>query len=322
MDENATGQADNPKRGADNARSGAHQDSGDSGGSGGVWAPLKVLKIAIDAVPATNYALAIAGIASASAIVRLFTGGDLNKGVLVLAAMIVFMIAMLVFARLVQFGSVAFHYPALAMLWSCVLLFILSGALSLSSVFFGVPINWVPQASSGQSPSTPPLSLGKDSPPPKPKLAAAALIIPSDSAHAESEKSNTGASLRISCSSDPNTCARLLYGAWLLNDSQGHPVEGFLFEAGHQQPHRFRRFDYKNKREIDGQYLIDGDSILYYEDGGLVRDCLPFQHPQSTDSGYSILQLGDFTRQLPSDHCAQGKQLTRKLQRLASLPPL
>ena len=155
--------------------------------------PMGVLGRAIKQVPATRYALAVAGVAGAAAMVRLFVGGDLNKGLLVLSVMFVLVVAMLVFAKMTTLSERAFRYPAMVLLWSFVVFFIVSGALALSSVFFGRPLKWQPVAGAATegAQSHAPVEAG---PQPLPEIGEyACLIEGSPTAHCFVEGQGDGA---------------------------------------------------------------------------------------------------------------------------------
>jgi hypothetical protein len=116
-----------------------------------VESAVQIIRSAIQVVPATKYALAVAGVAAASAIVRLFAGGDIQKGILAICVMFVFMVAMLLFARLARLRHDSFRVPALAMLWSMIFLFVATSALALSCVFFRQPLDWSPPSKNTSS---------------------------------------------------------------------------------------------------------------------------------------------------------------------------
>ena len=100
--------------------------------------PWGVLKQAIIAVPALKYALGILGIVSAIAIVRKL-GVDYRVAVIGTIIVIVLMVALLIFEGLVKSRSKHKSISVLSLLWTCVVIFILSACLLFTSAFFDWP---------------------------------------------------------------------------------------------------------------------------------------------------------------------------------------
>lgn len=100
--------------------------------------PWTLLKAAIKAVPAVKYALGVAGIMSAIAIIRGF-GLDLRVAVFGTIIMLVLMTALVVFAALTRARSPQVRLAALVMMWSFLILVILSATLLFTSTFLQFP---------------------------------------------------------------------------------------------------------------------------------------------------------------------------------------
>jgi hypothetical protein len=116
---------------------------------------LRVLDDAMKRVPATRYALAVAGVAAAASIVSFFFRGRVLQAALALAGTFVFMVIMFLFSRLVRSRSRAVHLAALSFLWTVLALFIGSSICCALSLFIGVPLDWRPRSSGDQLASTP-----------------------------------------------------------------------------------------------------------------------------------------------------------------------
>lgn len=105
--------------------------------------PWNVLKSATAAVPATRYALAITGIAAAVAIaVELIGTSDptsMKSTFIAVAAMVILMVFMVVFAALARTAPGALRVPAMFLTWAMVILLVSSSFLTGSCVFFCWP---------------------------------------------------------------------------------------------------------------------------------------------------------------------------------------
>jgi predicted Ser/Thr protein kinase len=110
------------------------------------WAlPLRVLREAIRAVPAVKYALGVAGIVSAIAIIVSF-GIDLRVAFFGAVLMFVLMTMLVVFARLSGAVPKYLTLPAIILVYFSVILTIGTATLLFTSVFFQRPIDlkhWV-----------------------------------------------------------------------------------------------------------------------------------------------------------------------------------
>jgi hypothetical protein len=108
--------------------------------------PGKVLKDAIKAVPAVKYALGIAGIVAAIAIVKGFEI-DFRIAVFGTVIMLVLMTVLVIFAKAAASAAVGFVGPATVLTWFSLLLVIGTATLLFWSVFFKWPVDlqWVLQ---------------------------------------------------------------------------------------------------------------------------------------------------------------------------------
>ena len=99
---------------------------------------LGLIKNAIKAVPAVRYALAVAAIGAAVAVIAGFTI-DLRVAVFGIIILFVFMAVMVVFARLALVAAGSLHVLAMVLAWAAVILVISTSILLLTSVFFNWP---------------------------------------------------------------------------------------------------------------------------------------------------------------------------------------
>jgi hypothetical protein len=101
-------------------------------------APMAILRLAINAVPAVRYAAGVAGLISAAALVKaLFS--SVQAALLVGVAMLILMSVLLVFAASTKLAPEFLRRPALTLTWAILILFVLSAGLTASSVFFDWP---------------------------------------------------------------------------------------------------------------------------------------------------------------------------------------
>jgi len=103
-------------------------------------AVTRILREAIRAVPAVKYALGIAGIISALAIVVSFQI-DFRVAILGTIIMLILMVVLVIFARLTVITQSYFVVPAIVLTWFCLLITISTATLLFSSVFFQNPLN-------------------------------------------------------------------------------------------------------------------------------------------------------------------------------------
>src|SRR5262245_44446330 len=105
--------------------------------------PWTVIKAATAAVPATRYALAIAGTAAALALAIQFVGGRdpaaIKATLIGVGAMLVLMTIMVVFAAATRFAPAVLRAPATVLVWSMLVLVVGSSFLTASCLFFSQP---------------------------------------------------------------------------------------------------------------------------------------------------------------------------------------
>jgi hypothetical protein len=106
----------------------------------GAW---QVIRAAMRAVPATKYALGVAGIAAAGAIVLALLGSP-TTGVIGVAVTIAFSMVVLLFAHLARQKPATFHRPAVIVLWCVTLLFAATLIVLFTSFFIGYPLDLRP----------------------------------------------------------------------------------------------------------------------------------------------------------------------------------
>ncbi len=100
--------------------------------------PWGLLRVAIDAVPAVKYALGVAGIVSALALVKGFFA-SVTAALLGAGGMLVLMVLLVVFARVSRLGPNTLRLPSLLLAWATLILFVCSVLFSITSAFFGWP---------------------------------------------------------------------------------------------------------------------------------------------------------------------------------------
>lgn len=100
--------------------------------------PLKVIREAISAVPAVKYALGIAGIAASLALATAFFSST-RAALFGIAAMLLLMVLLVVFAVLTKLAKKELRFPALVLTWTVLLVFVASTILTFTSVFFSTP---------------------------------------------------------------------------------------------------------------------------------------------------------------------------------------
>lgn len=100
--------------------------------------PIEVLREAIRAVPAVRYALGVAGILAAVALIGGF-GLDAKTTVFGALGMLMLMVVLVVFARLTKTAPRHFVAPMLVLMWSVLLITVASAALLFTAVFFDWP---------------------------------------------------------------------------------------------------------------------------------------------------------------------------------------
>ena len=102
--------------------------------------PISILNQAINRVPALKYALGLAGIAAAIAIIKTLVT-DLRLATFGIVVMLVLMTVLFIFAKLSAIGPREVRLPAIALMWFSLLLTITSASLLFTSVFFNWPLS-------------------------------------------------------------------------------------------------------------------------------------------------------------------------------------
>lgn len=105
-----------------------------------IISPSNTLNQAIKKLPALKYALGLAGIAAALAIIKTLVT-DLRLAVFGMVVMLVLMTVLFVFAKLTAASAKEIRLPAIALMWFSLLLTIASASLLFTSVFFAWPID-------------------------------------------------------------------------------------------------------------------------------------------------------------------------------------
>jgi hypothetical protein len=100
--------------------------------------PWTVFQTALKAFPPLKYALAVLGIVSAIAIIKSF-GIDFRCAAYGTVVMMVLMVGLLVFAALTKVKNPQVQNAAVVMMWSLLMLTILSATLLFTSAFFDWP---------------------------------------------------------------------------------------------------------------------------------------------------------------------------------------
>jgi hypothetical protein len=101
--------------------------------------PIEVLREAVRAVPALRYALGVAGILAAVALVKGF-GINAQTAVLGAIGMLALMVALVLFARLTKTAPQHFVTPMLVLMWSMLVITVATAGLLFSSMFFDWPL--------------------------------------------------------------------------------------------------------------------------------------------------------------------------------------
>lgn len=102
--------------------------------------PVVVLRESIKAIPAVKYALGIAGIVSVIAIVKSFNI-DFRVAVVGTIVMLLFMVLLVIFAKVAKLASPDFRLPALVFTWFALFFLIAIAVLMFCSAFFNWPVN-------------------------------------------------------------------------------------------------------------------------------------------------------------------------------------
>jgi hypothetical protein len=103
--------------------------------------PLAILDKARKAVPAVNYALGLAGVAAAAAIVTALVGRG-PGGLIVIGSSFVGMILLFVFSRLVVSTSPSIQFAGVVLVWTIITFFGTFLVFTTTAVVFTWPCNW------------------------------------------------------------------------------------------------------------------------------------------------------------------------------------
>jgi hypothetical protein len=126
-------------------------------GTGTPTTPFAILRAATQAVPAVKWALGVAGVISATALVKVFF---VSVGAALLAGfgMLVLMVILVLFAAATRAKSSVLIVPAMVLTWALLVLVIFSSVFTVSAAFFGWPKplqELIKGITSGQSIETP-----------------------------------------------------------------------------------------------------------------------------------------------------------------------
>jgi hypothetical protein len=103
--------------------------------------PMEVLRSAIREVPAVKYALGVAGIAAAGALITRFVGYD-KTSIIILGVTFVAMILLFVFSGMVASNSKATTIPGIILLYAAILFFSIFLAFTITAFAFAWPQPW------------------------------------------------------------------------------------------------------------------------------------------------------------------------------------
>ena len=116
---------------------------------------MRILDAAIAKVPSVKYALGVAGV---FVVVAIVVGLKVDYRVAVIGTLVtfVFMVLMLLFAKLAAAGAKVFVLPVTVLLWAFMLIAITASVLLLTSVFFRYPVDlqgWLRPEAPASSPA-------------------------------------------------------------------------------------------------------------------------------------------------------------------------
>jgi hypothetical protein len=99
---------------------------------------LRLVRAASQEVPVVKYALGLAGIAAAAAIVQIFLGKGISAAFIV-GAMIVGMVLLIAISVLMNSKDPSIKYAARALLWAVTISFCIMIFFVLTAIIFGWP---------------------------------------------------------------------------------------------------------------------------------------------------------------------------------------
>ncbi|NEN98071.1 MAG: hypothetical protein F6K50_21895 [Moorea sp. SIO3I7] len=100
---------------------------------------IKVLNAAIEQVKEVRYALGVAGIAAAAALIGIFFKGNLVTAFIAIGVLFIFMVILVIFEALPKLVEGPIKIPAIILSWFVLILFIATSIAFLSAVFVGKP---------------------------------------------------------------------------------------------------------------------------------------------------------------------------------------
>jgi uncharacterized membrane protein YhaH (DUF805 family) len=106
-----------------------------------IAAPIRVLNSARRAVPAVNFALGVAGIGAAGALVTIFVGND-RAGLIVIALLFVGMLLLFLFAQLVVARAPAVKFAGVVMMWGVLVFFLTFLGFTVTAFAIEWPAAW------------------------------------------------------------------------------------------------------------------------------------------------------------------------------------
>jgi hypothetical protein len=104
--------------------------------------PLGILREAIQAVPSVKYALGVAGIAAAAAIVTTLLGGQSRLAIISISFVVVGMFVLFLFSSLITSGSSAAKSAGITLMWATTIFVIIFMVFTTTVVASGYPCNW------------------------------------------------------------------------------------------------------------------------------------------------------------------------------------
>lgn len=103
--------------------------------------PIAILDKARKAVPAVNYALGVAGIAAAAALVSLLVGTN-NSSVILLSSSFVGMVLLFIFSKLVVSSAPSIQFAGIVLVWMVLVFFATFLLITTTALVMEWPCNW------------------------------------------------------------------------------------------------------------------------------------------------------------------------------------
>src|SRR5580704_11749634 len=103
--------------------------------------PIAILDKARKAVPAVNYALGVAGIAAAAAIVSWLVGKN-NSSIILLSSSFVGKILLFVFSKLVVSAAPSIQFAGIVLVWMILVFFATFLLFTTTAFVLAWPCNW------------------------------------------------------------------------------------------------------------------------------------------------------------------------------------